>query len=210
MEKWVDFIVVFGGLYLIYFFTLRRWDYTSQAKQKAEREVLKKQGLSNSFYFIGEWKLFAYIFITGGLYVFYWLYKQWRAVLKGYISTDKKPLKGGPFLRALGGLGTFYQLASIINRTCTYMHKKPAAAAWLSGSFWLASLGAIAALPGTIYKILALVVFAAIPSRLQHRLNALPGQAIPNTFQLADSVPLVLTLLAGIWLWTALLLKISL
>lgn len=210
MERWVDFIVVFGGLYLIYFFTLRRWDYTSEAKRKAERELLKKQGLSNSYHFTGGWKLFAYIFITGGLYAFYWLYKQWKAIFKGYINANNKKLKGGPFWRALLGLISFYQLAGIINRTCLYMHKKPSAAAWLSGSLWLLSVGAAIALPGMVYKTAALAVFAAVPSRLQARLNALPGKPISNQFQTADILPLLVSLLAGIWLWTAVVLKISL
>lgn len=208
MERWMDFVLVFGGLYAIYFFTLRRWDYTSEAKRKADKDSLKKKGLSNAYYFSGAGKLFAYLLITGGVYVFYWLYKQWKAIAKGYLNSTQTPLKGGPVLRAACGLVTFYQLAGIMNRTCKYMRKPPAAAAWFSGSLWLVSLAGIIALPSW-YKLAALAVFCAIPARLQSRVNALTGKEVPNQFKTSDILPLVITLSAGIWLWLAVVWKIA-
>lgn len=208
MERWLDFVVVFGGLYAIYFFTLRRWDYTTEAKIRAQREELKRQGLSNAYYFSGARKLFVYIFITGGIYAFYWLYKQWKAVSKGYLNTARQPLKGWPVLRALLGFITFYQLAGIINRTCLYMHKRPSMAAWFSGTVWIICAAGSIILPGW-YKLACLAIFAAVAARLQYRLNTLTGKEVPNRFQIADIAPVIISLLAGGWLWAGVLWKMN-
>ncbi len=206
MERWLDFVVVFGGLYAIYFFTLRRWDYTTEAKRRAQKDELKRQGLSNAYYFTGAWKLFIYIFCTGGIYAFYWLYKQWKSVAKGYLNTARQPLKGWPVWRALFGAVTFYQLAGIINRTCLYMHKRPSMAAWFSGTVWIICVAGSIILPGW-YKLVCLAIFAAVAARLQYRLNALTGKEVPNLFQITDIIPAGVSLLAGGCLWAGYLWK---
>lgn len=208
MERWMDFVLVFGGLYAIYFFTLRRWDYTSEAKRKADKEELKRKGLSNAYYFSGAGKLFAYLFITGGVYVLYWFYKQWKAIAKGYLNSAKTPLKGWPVIRAFFGFVTFYQLAGIINRTCKYMRKPPAGAAWFSCTLWLVSLAGAVVLPSW-YKLAALAVFCAIVARFQARVNALTGKEVPNQFKASDILPVTASLLAGWWLWLGVLWKMS-
>ena len=180
MERLPDLLIVGVILYLIYYFTLRQWDYDTQAKRDALKAQLKQQGLSNAYHFTGAVKLFLLVFLSGGGYMFYWAYKQWAAVQKGYKNSSGTPLKFGPVWRAIGWPVSFYQLVNIANRTCIYLHKKPTFPAWFWYALWGLSAGAAWYYPAWWQKLLALAVFAAAPARLQLRLNALPNVPVPN------------------------------
>ncbi len=203
MERLTELLIVGGGLYLIYFFTLRRWDYDSEAKRNALKARLKQMGLSNAYHFTGARKLFLFIFLSGGAYAPYWTYKQWSAVLKGYQNSAREPLKGGPIIRAAGCLITFFQLAGIAGRTCIYLRKTPPGPAWLLGVLWLGAAGALFYFPVWWQKLTALAVFAAVPAYLQHRLNALPGVPVPNAPKRGEIITAAAALAAELSLWAA-------
>ena len=61
-------------------------DFTnaSEAERTERRTQLKELGLSNTFYFIHAGTLLILNAVSGGLFVLYWLFRQWKAVLTGF------------------------------------------------------------------------------------------------------------------------------
>ena len=174
MEKLLQMLGILAALYIAYVLSLKKWDYASESKRAARRTWLKSKGLSNTFYFIHAGTLFLLNMISGGLFVFYWIYRQWQAVLRGFRRLDGISLEHGPFIRTLGGFGTFFSLNAIICRTCEYMRKKSPMPPWVWGTLWLTGLAGTLLLPMGAEKGFCYFFFCAAPAALQHRLNALP------------------------------------
>ncbi len=167
-------LVVLALLYAGYALSIKRWNYASQAELERRRTALKQAGLSNTFYFIRARTLFFLNILSGGTFVFYWIYHQWKAVLHGFKRLDGTSLRYGPLVRTIGGFFTFFTLINIINRTCEYMHKKPAWPAIWWGSWWLGGFVAIFLPISLTGRIFGFTMFCLAPAALQHRLNALP------------------------------------
>ena len=170
---------VLAVMYAAYALSFKKWDYTSEAKRLERRGVLKEKGMSNTFYFIHARTLWVLNALSGGLFVFYWLYRQWQAVLYGFKRLDGRPLSGGALVRTVGGFGTFFQLNAIICRTCEYMHHKAPLAPWAWGVLWLGGLVTTLAAPDTTARVIGYLFFCSAPAALQNRLNALPKEPIP-------------------------------
>ncbi len=177
MERLVEMLVIIGLLYAGYALTLQKWTYFTQADWEKRKTALKTQGLANTFYFINARTQFLLTLVSGGLFTFYWLYKQWSSVLQGFRRLEGGPLRFGPFLRTLGGCFTFFSLGGIINRTCEYMHKKPALPAAIWGLLWLGGLAAVFAPLPVGWRITGYLFFCAAPAAFQRRLNVLPKTA---------------------------------
>jgi len=146
MEKLIKILIGFALLYGAYALFLKKWDYTSQAKRDEQKQQLKEKGLSACYFFIPPQRLLVLNVLSGGIFFFYWSFKQWQAVLSGYKNLAGTKLKMGPFGRAFWGILSFYQLTAIVNRTCAYMHKPQG----LSHLFWGTALWAgltVACLP---------------------------------------------------------------
>lgn len=178
MERFLQMLGVLAALYIMYALSLKKWDYDTESKRLARRAALKEQGLSNTFYFIHARTLFILNAASGGLFAFYWLYRQWQAVLHGFKRQDGQTLSGGPFLRTLGGLGTFFQLNAIICRTCEYMHHKPPLPPWAWGPLWLGGLSGTLFGTSWIMRLAGYLFFCGAPAALQGRLNALPKSPV--------------------------------
>ncbi len=208
MERFLQMLGVLAALYIMYALSLKKWDYDTESKRLARRAALKEQGLSNTFYFIHARTLFILNAFSGGLFVFYWLYRQWQAALYGFKRQDGQPLAGGPFLRTLGGFGTFFQLNAVICRTCEYMHHKAPLPPWVWGILWLGGLGG--ALLGTSWaiRLAGYLFFCGAPAALQRRLNELPKTPVsarPKTGEITAAAAalvcaLALAALCRIWL----------
>ena len=175
MERLIEMLTVLALLYAGYALGIKRWSYAStQADREKRRTELKAKGLCNTFYFIHAGTLFFLILFSAGTFTLYWMFQQWKAVLKGFRRSDGIPLKYGPLLRTLFGLITFFSLAGIINRTCEYMRKTPAwPAAWW-GSLWLGGFLMVLLAQSLLVRGVGFFLFCLAPSVLQHRLNALP------------------------------------
>lgn len=174
MERLLEMLGVLAAMYAAYALSVKNWNYTSEAARAKRKAELKKLGLANTFYFINARTQLVLTLISGGTFTLYWMFQQWRAVLHGFKRSDATPLSGGPFLRTLGGMFTFFSLAGIINRTCEYMHKP---AAWPAGVWGVIGLGGLvcACLAGTWQlKAAGYFFFCAVPAVYQRRLNALP------------------------------------
>ena len=179
MERLIEMVAVLGILYAGYALGIKRWGYATQADVEKRRTYLKEKGLANTFYFIHAGTLFVLIVCSGGAFMLYWAFQQWKAVLHGFKRTSGGPLKHGPFLRALCSVVTFFTLAGIINRTCEYMRKQPAwPAAWW-GTLWIGGLF-VALLPLSWWACgTGFFIFCLAPAVLQHHLNALPKTTLP-------------------------------
>ena len=181
MERLLQMLGILAVLYAMYALSLKKWDYATEAKRQERRTLLKTKGVSNTFYFIHAGTLFLLNVFSGGLFTFYWLYRQWTAVPHGFRRLNAQPLPHGAFLRTVGGFITFFELNAIICRTCEYMRHKPPLPPWAWGTMWLGGLiGAIAA-PGWTEKLIGYALFCAAPAVLQKRLNALPAEKILPT-----------------------------
>lgn len=186
MERLLEMLGVLAVMYAAYALSIKNWNYTSEAAREKRKAELKKLGLTNTFYFINARTLLVLTLVSGGMFTFYWIYQQWRAVLRGFKRTDGVPLKGGPFLRTLGGAFTFFTLANLINRTCEYMRQPTAWPAGLWGLVWLTGLaGVFLPTEGTV-KALGYLCFCAVPAIYQRRLNALPKTPVPAAPKLAE------------------------
>ena len=203
MDRLLSILLGIAILYVFYALGIKKWDYTSQAKRDKEKERLKKAGLSTRYYFIPEKRLLLFNITSGGLFLFYWSFKQWQAVTAGFKNTDGTSLKYPPWLRAVCTFISFYQLNAIINRTCRYMRKRPT----LSPAFWGTALWTgfaavwVPALPAG-GRITGALFFILAPYVLQRRINALPKELPPTRVKLPEILCLLFcwAALAGIWL----------
>lgn len=202
MEQLSSILLGLALLYVFYILIAGKWDYASQAKNAELKEQLKEQGLSVRYYFIPAGRLLLFNILSGGLFLFYWIYKQWQAVLSGYKNSAGTPLKYGPVLRTLFAFISFYQLNAITNRTCLYMHKRPTLSHWFWGTALWAGLAAAwtPVLPPE-WRILGGVLFIIAPSVLQRRINALPKELPPFRLKLAEILWLIVCwiFLAACW-----------
>ena len=105
---------ILAVLYAMYALSLKKWDYATEAKRQERRTLLKTKGVSNTFYFIHAGTLFLLNVFSGGLFTFYWLYRQWTAVPHGFRRLNAQPLPHGAFLRTVGGFITFFELNAIV------------------------------------------------------------------------------------------------
>ena len=101
MERLLGMLGVLAVAYAAYALSFKKWDYTSEAKRLERRKVLKAKGMSDTFYFIHARTLFVLNALSGGLFVFYWLYRQWQAVLYGFKRQDGTKLAGSALLRTV-------------------------------------------------------------------------------------------------------------
>lgn len=199
MERLIHILLGVALVYGVYALGMKNWDYVSEAKRQELETCLREKGLSSKYYFIAAWQLFLMNLLCGGLFVFYWSYKQWQAVRAGYKSTRSPAPKGSPFLRSLFTFVTFYQFNSILNRTCLYMHKRPSLPAVFWGTvLWAGAAAAlIPALPA-FWRILGGILFVLAPCVLQRHINRLPKHLPPVRLKAAE-----LFLLPVSWLiWT--------
>ncbi len=104
MERLLEML---GVMYAAYALSVKNWNYTSEAAREKRKTELKKEGLTNTFYFIHARTLFVLTVVSGGAFTLYWLLQQWHAVLRGFRRADGTSLKGKPFVRTLGGAFTF-------------------------------------------------------------------------------------------------------
>ena len=202
MERLIEMLVIIGLLYAGYALTLQKWTYVAQADWEKRKNVLKTKGLTNTFYFINARTQFILTLLSGGLFTFFWLYRQWSAVLKGFRRLEGGPLRFGPLLRTLGGFVTFFSLGGIMNRTCEYMRKKPALPAGVWGLLWLGGLGAVFAPVSAGWRITGYILFCAAPVAFQRRLNALPKQepsAWPKIIELLAAAAGSAVMFAGLF-----------
>jgi hypothetical protein len=190
MEKLIKIIIGFALLYGAYALFLKRWDYTSQAKRAQEKQRLKEAGMSACYFFIFPKKLLLLNALSGGIFFFYWSYKQWQAILSGYKNLAGTKLKFGPLTRAIFALFSFYQLLAIVNRTCVYMRKPQA----LSHLFWGTALWVGAVLPLVPVlpwwaRLLGAVLFIYAPFVAQTHINLLPSDIPPSQFKWVELLP---------------------
>ncbi len=179
MQRLLEMIGVLAVLYAVYALTIAKWDYSSPQKRAERKNELKTEGLSTRFYFMHPRTQLALTLVSGGLFTFYWLFKQWSQVLRGFKRLDGTPLKGNAFLRALGGCVTFFTLAGLINRTCEYMHKRTSWPAWLWGILWLGGLCLIFCPIHYGWRMLGYLVWCYVPSVFQQRINSLTSEKVP-------------------------------
>jgi hypothetical protein len=191
MAEFLQMAVVIAVLYIFYSVTIKKWNYSTEAQRKERRTLLKKRGLSNTFYFIHDKTLFFLNAASGGLFTFFWLFRQWQAVKAGFKRTSGAPLKYGPFLRTFFGLVTFFSLNALISRTCEYMHKKTPLPPIVWSTLWIAGLILVLFATGYGAKIFGYLLWCYAPCALQHRLNAFPTQALdprPKPTEIAATV----------------------
>lgn len=194
---------ILAVLYAAYALSLKKWTYVTEAQREQRRRELKEKGLSNTFYFIGAGTLFLLNAASGGLFSFYWMYRQWQAVMRGFKRLDGTALKGGPFVRALGGLVTFFPLNAIIARTCEYMRKKAPLPPWVWGTLWLAGLAGAIFVTRWPERLVCYAFFCGAPAALQNRLNALPKDPVPAKPKPAEYVAAACGLIAALAVITA-------
>lgn len=204
MERLPSILLGIALLYVFYVVGTRKWDYASEAKREALKEQLKKAGLSTCYYFIPARRFLILNVLGGGLFVFYWGYKQWQAVLAGYKNTAGTLPKGGPIWRAIFIPFSFYQLTAIVNRTCLYLRKKPSFSHWLWGTaFWAGLTAALLPMLPAWVCGLGAAVFILAPYFIQKRINSMPKQLPPSRIKKAEIGWLVLCwILWGLIGWT--------
>ena len=185
MTDFLQLVVVFAILYVLYASTLKKWNYTTQDQRIKRRILLKQRGMSRTFYFIHTKTLFFLNVFSGGFFLFFWLFKQWQAICFGFKRLDGTPLKYGPFLRTLFGFVSVFQLVAIINRTCEYTQRPLSLppAVWeivglssLLGFFWADGWN----------KLLCYLLWCYIPCALQSKINGLTSKAISPRPQLSE------------------------
>lgn len=187
MEKLWSILTGIAILYAAYALGMKNWDYASAAKRDELKNRLMERGLSVRYYFIPTRRLFVLNLFCGGLFGFFWSYKQWQAVLAGYQNTTGKMPAGGAFLRAVFTFITFYQFNAILNRTCLYMRKKPTLPVMIWGTLLWGGLAAacLPALPA-FWRITGGILFVLAPCMLQKRVNALPKKLPSSRIKAAE------------------------
>lgn len=202
MERLPSILLGIAMLYVFYVLGTRKWDYASEAKREAQKEYLKKAGLSTCYYFIPARRFLLLNALGGGLFVLYWAFKQWQAITAGYKNSAGKMLKGAPWLRALFIVFSFYQLTAIVNRTCLYLRKRPSFSHWLWGTAFWAGLAAAAVpmLPAWARWTGAAAFFFA-PYFIQQRINTMPKELPPSRIKKAEILwlPVCWLIWAGIF-----------
>ena len=173
MERLLEMIGILAVLYAVYALTMGKWDYSSPQKRSERKTELKEEGLSTRFYFMHPRTQLALTLTSGGLFTFYWLYKQWGQVLRGFKRLDGTTLKGNAFVRALMGGWSFFALGALINRTCEYMHKPTAWPAWLWGILWLGGLALIFCPVAIGWRAAGYLMWCGAPAVFQRRLNGM-------------------------------------
>lgn len=187
MERFLQMIGVLAALYVAYRLSLGKWDYTSPQKRQERKTELKEAGLSTRFYFMHARTQGVLTLMSGGLFTFYWLYKQWQYVLRGFKRADGTPLQGGAFRRAIGGVWSFFALAELINRTCEYMRKPTSWPAWLWGTLWLGGVIVLFCPVHYGWRIFGYMLWCLAPSVYQRRINSLTSEhisAFPRTIEI--------------------------
>jgi len=176
----IEMGAVIALLYVGYALGIKRWNYSSQADREKRRAALKAKGLCNTFYFIHAGTLFFFIVLSGGTFMFYWIYQQWKAIFQGFKRTDGTKLPGSPLSRTLASAVTFFTLGNIINHTCEYMRKSTAWPSGWWGSLWLGGL-ITACLPGVplAARMIGGLLCCAVPCVYQRHLNTLPKKRVP-------------------------------
>ena len=203
MERIIQMLGILAVLYAAYALSLKKWTYVTEAQREQRRRELKEKGLSNTFYFIGAGTLFLLNAASGGLFSFYWMYRQWQAVTRGFKRLDGTALKGGPFVRALGGFITFFPLNAIIARTCEYMRKKAPLPPWVWGTLWLAGLAGAIFVTRWPERLVCYAFSCGAPAAPQNRLNALPKAPVPANPNPAEYVAAACGLIAALAVITA-------
>lgn len=194
MKQLLETLGILAALYVGYKLTMGKWDYSSPQKRDERKNKLKTDGLSTRFYFMHPRTQFILAFISGGLFTFYWLFKQWQQVLRGFKRLDGTPLKGSALTRAIGGIWSFFALAGIINRTSEYMHKPTSWPAGLWGLLWLGGLVLTCCPVDTTCRLIGYVVWCAAPAILQRRINTLSREQIPA---FPRTIEIIVALLGG-------------
>ena len=203
MERLIQMLGILAVLYAAYALSLKKWNYQTETQRNARRVFLKTKGLSNTFYFIHAGALFLLNVFSGGLFTFYWIYRQWQAIEQGFRRLDGHSLKHCPLVRSLGGFATFFSLNAIICRTCEYMHHKSPLPAWVWGTLWLAGLAGSIWVSSWPERIVCYVFFCAAPAALQHRLNALPKEPISPQPKPAEIIAAAIALAAALGILAA-------
>lgn len=194
MERLLEIVGILTALYIGYKLTIGKWDYSSPQKRDERKNKLKTAGLSTRFYFMHPRTQFILTFISGGLFTFYWLFKQWQQVLRGFKRLDNTPLKGSTFTRTLGGVWSFFALAGLINRTCEYMHKPTSWPAGLWGLLWLGGLALTFCPVEVSWRLTGYALWCAAPAVFQRRINTLSHEQIPA---FPRTVEIIAALLCG-------------
>lgn len=189
MDRLYSILLGMALLFVFYVLGTRKWDYATEAKREAQKERLKKAGLSTCYYFISVRRLLLLNVLGGGLFVFYWAYKQWQAVRAGYKNAAGTALKMGPVFRALLIPFSFYQLNAIVNRTCLYMRKRPSFSPVFWGTvFWLGLAAVWVPVIPVWGRITGAAAFVLVPVVLQRRINTLPKELPPTRIKPAEIV----------------------
>ena len=198
MERLPSILLGIALLYVFYVVGTRKWDYASEAKREALKEQLKKAGLSTCYYFIPARRFLVLNVLGGGLFVFYWAYKQWQAIRTGYKNTAGTLPKGGPIWRAVFIAFSFYQLTAIVNRTCLSLRKRPSFSHWLWGTvFWAGLAAALLPMLPAWARVAGAALFILAPYYIQKRINSMPKELPPSRVKKAEIAWLIVCW--GLW-----------
>ncbi len=207
MERLIEMGVVIAILYAGYKLTAGRWNYASQAMAARRRETLKQAGLSTRFYFIRARTQWVLTLVSGGLFTFYWFYRQWRNIRRGFRQADGRPLRGNAWWRTVGGGFTFYSLGNLINRTCEYMKKETSWPSWLWVTLWWGGGVLVFAPVSVTAHVVGYGLFCTVPVVFQRRINTLTRETFslrPKPEELSAAAAGLLVTLAGVVLWRVL------
>ena len=181
-------------LWAVYVLGLKNFDYASEEKRLKRKQQIKQEGLSTSFYFLPAKRLLFWEILSGGLFIFYWAYKLWQAVLHGYKNTSGKSLRFGPLVRSIFVGISIYQLTGIINRTCVYMRKIPAFPPWLWGTaLWGGAVAAMLPMIPGGWRVLGAVFCLTTPYVLQTHINTLPKELPPTRIKIMEIIVLLIS-----------------
>ena len=179
MERFLQMVGILAALYIAYALSLGKWNYETAAQKAQRKETLKQAGLSSRFYFMNVGTLLLLTLASAGTFTFYWLYKQWQQIRKGFKRAEHRALKGNAFWRAVAGFWSFFALGNLINRTCEYTRRPTSWPACLWGTLWLGGLVLVFSPVEQGWKILGYLLFCAVPAVFQRRINTLTHEYLP-------------------------------
>ncbi len=179
MERFLEMIGILAALYVAYALSIGKWNYDSPSTREKRKEDLKQAGLSSQFYFINAATLLLLNLASAGTFTFYWLYKQWQSIRNGFKRAGHLPLRGNAFWRAVAGVWSFFALGDLINRTCEYTQRETSWPAFLWGTLWLSGFALLFPPVEYGWKITAYIMFCAVPSVFQRRINTLTRNYLP-------------------------------